>query len=210
MSDYLRRIYNRIERSFDRTALVHEMRIDRELRGAATLERASFAFAQILPIVTELDRSCRLKMIVAPQGVDRSGATFRWEFLFDLVRRRAKADAVWFLRWDDSSDAFKEARAQIVARPFAPSGSTLHRMVEEGKLLYPQLKGLWRQEHCRSAALPHTFCDSDRAMQALTRQGLDAEDMEFSLSTAVSAGGRFEWVARTRTQTYSTDFAPPT
>jgi hypothetical protein len=83
--------------------------------------------------------------------------------------------------------------------------SVFRTMVENGQLLYPQLKGLWQQERRRMVDLPHSFRDSDIALVEFVRQGLKPADVEFSLGTGTGPGGKPAWVAQTRTQNFYTD-----
>jgi len=205
VSDYLRRIYNKVARRLDRQALLQEKRFLHEVGDPGSFKSASRAFSLVFPFVREIDSSAKLKMMVAPEGTDGVGAAFRWEFFFDLPRRRAQVEAKWFLRWDETLDGFGAARIEIIARPFPPMNSVFRTMVENGQLLYPQLRGLWQQERRRVVDLPHSFRDSDIALAELVRQGLKPSDAEFSLGTGTGPEGRPAWIAQTRTQSFYTE-----
>lgn len=204
MSDRYRQIYNSIERALDFRELRQEKRLLHERGAPGQRLTASRALSLVLPPVRRIDRDAMLKMIAAPDGTGVDGTSGRWEFSFDLPRRRAKVGAAWFLQWDDELDEYGSARIEVVARPFPPMDSVIRTMVDEGKLIYPQLKAFWRKERRRVPDLRRSFRDSDVAIADLIRQGLSPEEVEFSLATRAASDQAPVWVAQTRTEEFST------
>jgi hypothetical protein len=198
MSNALRRLYNRVDRFFDRRTLTQELRSSHELKGSNEPQTARQVFEVAWQAAQELDREACLKLIVSPQGVDQQGASAHWEFFFDLPQRRAKLEGNWFLPWEDERQGFGFARFDLIARPFPAANSLLRQMVNEGKLLHRQLAGFWEEERRRSPDLPLHFRNSDEAIIELMRQGLDLLQDEFSLGTGQSPEGSLAWVAQTR------------
>jgi hypothetical protein len=198
MSNTLRRLYNRIDRLFDRQVLTQELRSSRGLEESNEPQTVRQVFERVWQAAQELDREACLKMIVSPGGVDQEGTSARWEFFFDLPQRRAKLECNWFLSWDDEKDGFGSACLDIIARPFPPANSLLRQMVNEGTLLHRQLAGFWEEERRRSPDLPLHFRNSNEAIVELIRQGLDLLEDEFSLGTGQSPEGKLAWIAQTR------------
>jgi hypothetical protein len=197
MSDALRRLYNRVDGWFDRAALVRDVQVVRGLQEPAPVT-ARRAFEQAARSAREMDRAARLKMISAPGGVDASGASDRWEFLFDLPARRAKLSCTWFLEWDAQADRFGAAQIDAQARPFPPMDSPLRRLVAEGKLLHRQMIGLWAGERRRGPDLPDRFRDSNEVIGEFMARGLDVALHEFTLGTGLSPAGEISWVVHAR------------
>jgi hypothetical protein len=204
MSEIVRRLYNRIDRFFDRQSLTQELRSSRELKEGNNPQTARPVFERVWQAAQELDRKACLKMIVSPGGVDQAGASARWEFFFDLPRRRAKLECNWFLPWVTERDSFGSAHLELIARPFPPVNSPLRQMVNEGTLLYRQLAGFWEEERRRSPDLPLHFRNSDEVIVALIQQGLNLLEDEFSLGTGQSPQGSLAWVAQTRGRDFYT------
>lgn len=206
MSDALRRAYNQIDRLFDFRAITEGSRSSRDGGETRRPVTAAQAFGQIRPFAYEIDRQARLKMIVSQQGVQLDGTSSHWEFFFDLTRRRAKLVCEWILPWDEAMDGFQPARIEIVVTPFPPAGSPIRQAVQEGKLLHRQMRGMWTRELRRLPDLPHKFRDSQIALAGFIQQGLDATQVEFSLSTGQSPDRRICWKAQTRDATYYAPF----
>ncbi len=206
MIDKLRKIYNKIDTIFDRSALESEINRSYRLRAENKPVTAKTAFRLALLEAKRLDKHAALKMIVAPDGVDPTGKAIRWEFFFDLIQQRAKLICEWFLSWDAEADSFGPPQLVVKANPFPPADSPLHQLVSEGKLLHRQLNGFWQQERRRQPDLPHQFRDSDEALAALIRQGLSF-DQEVTLSTTEhSSENESYWVAKSRYDTFLVNF----
>ncbi len=202
MSDFLRRLYNQVDSAFDRRTLEIEQRYSRPGGNAKRPVTAAGAFARVKPLASELDRGALLKSIVSQAGVDRNGASPRWEFAFDLPARRAQLYCVWSLPLEASADDYGPALVEVNTRPFPAPDGPLRLLAREGKLLNRQLAGLWKEELRRNPFLPEPFRDSDAAAADFVSQGLDLEMEEFSLRTGRSPEGAFSWIAETRYETY--------
>lgn len=199
LTENLRRVYNAVEAFFDRQASLTEARLERPGGSQNKPLTARAAFAICLPLAKEFDRGARLKLIVAPDGaIEPDGASMRWEFFFDLPKRRGQMNCTWFLTWDESADDFGASRIEATVKPFPPEDSLLRRMVKDGQLLYSQLKGLWREERQRKPDLPHRFRDSDEVMQEFAHKGLDLSHTEVTLVAECKQGERPLWVAQGR------------
>lgn len=208
VSDRLRRLYNHVACRLDRSSLTEETRRELDLGAAVEPKSALEALALGRRLVERLDRRARLTKIAAPAGTLANGSAQRWEYLFDLAAARARAELVWSLVWDESLDRWVGARVELIARPFVPRGGTLWKLLEEGKLLYPQIAGLWRQELGRTSPLPRRIRDSTEVLPALIRAGLRPEEVEFSLTTEVKPPVEPRWVAHTRREAYFVPLAP--
>lgn len=178
------------------SSLLKEKKISHRFDGLASAKTASTAFASIIKLVKKFDRHAKLKMIVSPDGVDRDGASFRWEYFFDLPKLQAKLVCDWHVQNDHNNIAVE--RADIAVTPFPPADNVIRQMVDEGKLLYPQLKGMWRKELVRTPDIPYSFYDSSVAIVDLVTLGLTPLDMEFSLVTGTGPDGNLSWIAQTR------------
>jgi hypothetical protein len=202
MSDAIRRVYNRIDQWLDRRALRAESRATRALGGDAEPRSAAAVLSAVRRVATELDAGAMLKMIVAPEGTNRSGEASRWEFFFDLPARVAKLECVWVLPWDERRDGYAEPTLELRATPFPPPGSPLRRLVDDGKLLYAQLRGQWRAEVARAPALPASIRDSRVALAEAISAGLAVDDEEFSVATGKGADGQPAWIVAGRARRY--------
>lgn len=205
MSQTIRRLFNSVDRLFDRRAIGEDLRFSRSGGKARQPITAGQAFQVIQPVMQNLDRSARLKRIVSQPGLNPEGASSHWEFFFDLPRRRAQVSCEWVLPWDAALDAHGSARIDTVVKPFPAPDSPIRQLVNNGELLHRQLYGLWEQERSRKPDLPFQFQDSDTALADFIQQGLDIGQDEFSLSTGFSSEGRACWIAQTRRKQY---FAP--
>ena len=201
-----RKYYNRIDRFFDRTALREKQVLARDLIGTSQPVKAMEAFRHSLAAARRFDRNAQLKMVACSGGLDSEGRSSRWEFFFDLPRRRAQASIDWVLTWNEKTDSYGKASIRGTVRPFPEPGGALHRMVEDGDLLYRQLAGLWQKELKRLPALPHKFKDSDQAIRELARKGLDLASDEVTLSAKGRHGSPPQWQAQARHGAYETGF----
>jgi len=206
MSNSLRRIYNIADSLFDTRAITKEARTSHDLGKPHLPKTALQTFRIVQPFAYDLDRNARLKMIVSQQGVIANGTSSYWEFFFDLVQRQAKLVCQWVLSWDDTTDDFGPARLEIFVNPFPPVDSPIRQAVREGRLLYQQMLGMWKQECKRCPDLPSTFRDTNLVLTDFMRQGLDMTQEEFSLSTGQSQNGDLCWMAQTRNATYYSVF----
>ena len=202
MSDAFRRIYNAVDRFFYPRAILREDRYSRDGGDSRLPKTAGQALSVIKPLVYEMDRQARLKMIVSQNGVNAEGASAHWEFFFNLTQRSAKVAAEWALSWDEAKDDYGPARIEIVIRPFPPAGSPVRQAVKDGELLHRQMISMWRQECSRSPDLPGRFRDTEEAIRDFLHQGLDIAQVEFSLGTGLSTGGNLAWIAKTRDASY--------
>jgi len=207
MSDSIRRIYNSIDRLFDIQAIPKVLRYSRDGGESRTPKTALQAFHLVQPLVRELDWQSQLKMIVSQQGLTANGASAHWEFFFNLVRRRAEVVCEWVLSWDEATDDYGQVNLEIAVNPFPSVNSPIREAVREGKLLYQQMIGMWRQECRRRPTLPNKFRDTEIVLADFVRQGLDTTQVEFSLSTGQSPQGQLCWIAQTRNATYYSPFA---
>lgn len=206
MSDALRRVYNAVDTLFDARAISHELRVSRDLGKSIRPKTALQAFKSVEPFAHHLDRKARLKMIVSQQGVMIDGTSSHWEFFFDLTQRRAQLICEWVLSWDETTDDYGQASIETFVKPFPPVDSPIRQAVREGKLLYRQMMGMWKQECKRRPALPSRFRDTEHVLEDFMRQGLDITQEEFSLSTGQSQRGELCWIAQTRDATYYSGF----
>lgn len=200
-ADALRRLYNSIDKIFDRGALEKEERFTRSgltTSGALTMG-AVYALCQNIAQEFEF-RPC-LTMIAAPEGTDRMGMALRWEFFFDLPKRRARLECAWTMREDG-----QDAQIDVTARPFPPADSPLRKQVEAGQLLRRQLAGMWLSERGRRPCLPRRFYNSDQAMIKIVQQGFDPAKEEFNLTAKFTDGGQACWVLQAREKTYQVPF----
>lgn len=115
MLEPLRRLYNTVDRFFDRRALTQELHFSRDLKESNQVT-ARHAFQVALQAAQQLDRGACLKLI-AGHAVNHDGTSSRWEFFFDLPARRAKLACDWALTWDAAADDFGPARLEIMALP---------------------------------------------------------------------------------------------
>jgi hypothetical protein len=207
MSDSLRRIYNSIDRLFDLPAISQVLRYSRVGGDSRTPNTAQQAFHLVQPFVCQLDWQPQLKMIVSQQGLTADGASAHWEFFFSLVRRRAEVVCEWVLPWDEATDDYGQANIEIAVNPFPAVNSPIREAIREGKLLYQQMTGMWKQECRRRPTLPNKFRDTEIVLADFVRQGLDTTQVEFSLSTGKSPQGQLCWIAQTRNNTYYSPFA---
>lgn len=203
----LRSIYNAVDQFLDRASIRRELRRELLLRDEDRPRTAAQALKSVLPAVRVHDRGAQLKRIGSPQGLDGRGASAHWEFFFDLPARRAQLACDWGLTWDERGDPVGPARLTITIRPFPPQGSLLRRMVQEGKLLYRQLEGPWREELLRSPALPLKFRDTDLALDEFIGQGLDPSQHEFTVGTGQRPERGPCWLAQTRERTFYAGFS---
>lgn len=204
----LRRFYNAVDMLFDRQTLRVAQRFSRPGGSQGTPLTAREAFALCLPLARNFDRGARLKQIVSPDGdIQQNGASRHWEFFFDLPKRRARMNCDWQLPWDEDSDGFGSARIEAAITPFPAQNSLLYQMVKEGRLLYRQLSGLWKEERRRKADLPVQFRDSDEIMLEFAGQGLDVTRSEVTLAAECKQGERPYWVAQTREVSFRARFA---
>lgn len=207
MTDTVRRVYNVVDTLFDRHALTEELRVSRSGGSTNKPLTASPAFDLSLSIAREFDRGARLKLIASPDGVAQDGTSRRWEFFFDLPKRRAKMECDWYLPWDEATDDFGVARIDASVNPFPPRDSILRQMAREGKLLHQQLIGVWNEERQRKADLPHRFRDSDEIMLEFAQRGLDVTETEAILLAECKKGDPPYWVAQTKDVVFRTRFA---
>lgn len=205
-ADQLRRYFNRMDRWLDRSSLAEERREQIDLEAPPEPVTARKAFGYVWPVVRRIDRTARLKLISGSENLHPSGTTSRWAFLFDLPKRRAKAALDWVLPWDEDSDAYGSPRIEGVIRPFPAPGSLLHRMIDEGRVLYRQLNGPWRDEMNRTPVLPNSFKDSDAVIRECTERGLDLGRDETTLVAKGVSAAELVWEAQTRHETYQTSF----
>ncbi len=192
----LRRGLNHIERALDRSSLHAPVTEQRRLRGGGVPCLASVALEQAVQVAQRFDEEARLKRLVAPLGTQADGAALRWEFGFDLPRRRAKLDCDWYLDHDARAGRFGRECFDLRAAPFPPSDSLLARGVAEGRVAYGQLAGVWRDERRLTPDLPLVFADSDVALVELQALGLRPGAQPFTLRVVAEAGAGSLWQAR--------------
>lgn len=202
-ADRLRRYYNKMDRWLDRSSLREEVQQERALKGASQPVTAQKALEEVWPLVRAMDRSAILKQVTGTDDLTATGTASRWEFFFDLPKRRAKAAAAWFLPLDEDAE-FGPPRLNAVFRPFPVPRSMLYQMIDEGRLLYRQLNGHWREEMKRTPVLPHDFKDSDVAVRECIAQGLDVSQYETTLVAKGVSTSELVWMAETRHDTYRT------
>jgi len=200
----LRRYVNRLDRWLDRASLVEATSTRIDLDKPAEPVTARQAFSSVLPVARRVDGSARLKLITASENLDASGTASRWEFFFDLPKRRAKATVAWVLPLTEEFDSYRSPIVEAVFRPFPMPGSLFYRMIDEGRLLYRQLNGHWRDEMQRTPDLPKSFKDSDLAMRELSQRGLDVGSDEASLTAKGVSETEIVWMAQTRYNSYQT------
>jgi hypothetical protein len=204
----LRRALNRFDQTLDRRTMKEVTRISRETGEGAAPATAGEAFRTCLKAARSLDRGARLRLIAAPNTATCEDGTSRtWDFHFHLPRRRAQLACRWELPFDEGLDDFGPARLTATATPFPAPGALLMTLVDQGKMLYRQLNGLWLQERRRGRDLPHRFRDSREVVVELREKGLDALSREFSLGTRTEAGAPPVWTAATPDTTWETPFA---
>lgn len=198
MSDAVRRVLNTVDRMFDRACLREPRDIYHPVPDVTAPCTARTAFDHVLEQARRIDHKAALKLISAPDGLSPDGAAQCWEFFFDLPGRRAKLAAAFRLPMNDDGDFDLPAEIAGTAAPFPDPDGVYARMVSDGKLLYRQLGGLWRQEMKRGPALPHGFRDSDEAARDLAARSAGIFDTEFGFSTGIGDDGKTCWVAQTR------------
>lgn len=204
----LRRLFNRLEQTFDRRSLKEVVRISRQTGQGAAPVTAREAFRTCLKEARTLDRGAKLRLIAAPKIATGGDGTSRtWDLHFHLPRRRAQLACRWELPFDEAADDFGPARLEATATPFPAPGTPLVTLVDQGKMLYRQLNGLWLQERRRGRDLPHRFRDSDEVVAEFKAQGLNALDEEFTLGTRAEDARSAVWTAATRVTTWETSFA---
>ncbi len=201
----IRRLYNSLGQTLDRQALREEIHDIHRLDDSTSPITAGQAFKQIIPVVKEIDSKPKLKLISAAGTIQTDGSATRWEFFFDLPKKRAKLECGWYLQWDDSEDDYHGAQIELRAQPFPTADNPLRQMVDQGELLYQQLDGLWQQERKRSPDLPAKFRDSDAVIRELADQDIDLLKHELSLSTGVNARGKTCWLVQTRSESFQLD-----
>ena len=205
--DQLRRLYNVIDALFDRASLTENQQFTKTTYSGNIPVTAGQAFNECKKIVMDFDRKACLMLIVSPDGAIRSdGTSSRWEFFFDLPRRRAKMVIIWSLPWSDKSDDFAQAKIDVTVNPFPPPDSVQRQLVKEGKLLRKQLIGMWHKEHSRKPSLPHRFRDSDAVMMELARKGLDISQDEVTLKAENVTNKGPSWDAQSRSKSYQVSF----
>ena len=203
----LRRLYNSIDALFDRAGLDEKVQFHRPAGPGNAAVTAGHAFHNCLPIATEFDRNACLMLIVAPDGsIQADGCSPRWEFLFDLPRRRAQMIAIWHFPGSEPSDDFPAARIEVSVTPFPPPDSIPRQLVRDGQLLRRQLIAMWHKERRRKPALPHKFRDSDAVMAEFAGSGLDVTQTEVTLRAECKASARPLWVADARRSSFRTRF----
>lgn len=198
---------NRFDKTLDRRSLKEVVRISRETGEGAAPVTARDAFRTCLKAARTLDRGARLRLIAAPKiATGEDGTSRTWDFHFHLPRRRAQMACRWELPFDEAADDFGAARLDATATPFPAPGTPISTLVDQGKMLYRQLNGLWLQERRRGSDLPHRFRDSDEVLAELGAQGLDPLAEEFTLGTRANAAAAPVWTAATRDTTWETPF----
>lgn len=202
MSDSLRRIYNSIDCLFDRNAITEDLHFTKDDAHSTLPRTALQAFQAVKSFVNNLDKKAVLKAIVSQQGVDLDGKNAHWEFFFDLINKRAQLVCNWKLNWDDKLDNYTSAKIEFKITPFPSMNSPLRQMVKEGKLLNQQLISMWKQEMNRRPNLPYKFRDTNLIIKDFTQQGLDVNQIEFSLSTGQDQTGKLCWLAQTKRKNY--------
>lgn len=206
MSDSIRRIYNNLERFFDRHVISDQINISKTDELDIKQKTALAAYDCIKPLLLRYDKQASLKMIVSQTGIDTNGTSNHWEFFWDLPNQRAKVVSDWQLVWDDDKDSFRASKIQITINPFPPGDSPVRKLVADGKMLYRQMIGMWIQEYRRTPKLPGKFIDTDKIISDFISKGLRIEETEFSLSTGVSSDGLLSWIAHSREGIYFTTF----
>lgn len=189
----LRRIFNSVDKLFHSKVLQEEVRFTRSgltTSGALTMG-AVYALCQ--NIAEEFEWRPSLTMIAAPEGTDRMGMAHRWEFFFNLTKKRAKLECTWTMKEDGA-----EAQIEVCARPFPPADSPLHQQVAQGQLLLRQVIGLWKQECRNQPPLPKHFNNSDTALIKFVQQGFDPATDEFSLTAKTTEADGACWILQTR------------
>lgn len=205
MSDRLRRIYNQIDRAFDRSALTEVAEARFPITGLQDPLTCRHALEEVLPKARTFDGSAVLKMAASEPGLQPGGLSFMWEFFFDLPKRRAKLACQ--LKIGDGPSTTREPGDALYFRatPFPAVNSPFRAMATEGKLLHRQLIGQWNAERRRTPDMPARFRDSDVVYEHLLRAGLDPQMDEHSFSSGVREDGRLGWQAQTRRQTFWVD-----
>ena len=208
-ADAMRRVLNGFDRALDRRSLKEVVRISRATGEGAEPVTARVAFDACLKVARTFDRGARLRLIAAPGiATGGDGKSREWNVHFHLPRRRAELACRWHLPFDEADDDFAPARLDATATPFPAPGGLILTLVDQGKMLYRQLNGLWLMERRRARDLPHRFRDSDEVVAELAGRGLDATDTEFTFATGWADGGAPVWTAATRDRTYETSFEP--
>ena len=204
----MRRLVNRIDHLLDLRSLRAEDRKTLPAPSIAGPCTVRAAFDPALRHARRHDRGAQLKRIVSPNGLFPNGTSDRWEFLFHLPSRRGIANIeLQILEVEDSGWSPEHtATWSVWVRPFPTREAALYRMMQEGKLLYRQFEGHWRQEMRRSPPLPWSFRDSDEALQDFVVQGLDPTIHEFSFASRLGAGGHPVWAAHGRHEEWETPF----
>lgn len=206
----LRKFCNVFARFADRRALKIDVRFTREDRSRVqSHQTAGSVMGQVLQIAHRFDAGAKLRMIVSAHPIRADGTSSRWEFFFDLPRRRAKLECGWFLALDETGEVSGPACIEVVSRQFPKRGGTVQQLVSDGKLRYGHLKKLWRKELRRRSDLPEQFVDTDQAIQMMKKDGLDVSSMEFTFSSEQTGGDLFCWVAQTGERSFQVPLEQP-
>jgi hypothetical protein len=197
----LRRIYNAVDRFFDRSAIQQNVADTRAFENEKQPKTARQALHAVLPIARGYDRRLYLKKIVSQNGFDPHGKSAQWEFFFDLEKCRARLACEWVLSWDEVTDSFGPARIKMSIHPYPPVDSPFRQQVDAGELLHTQLAALWRQERRRLPDLPLDFRDTGQIVPELIQKGVDLALTAFSLTTGLSPEEKPSWLVHVRNKT---------
>lgn len=195
----LRRGFNTLEKQFDRHAIEEEIRVEDSGGELGKHLTAAQAFQLCLPLAHARDKDARLKFITsAGADLNSVGESTRWEFSFDLPKRRAKMNCDWFLEWDEAADDFGAAKIEGAIIPFPVPDSLFYKLEREGKILYRSLHDQWQKERDRIPDLPNQFRDTDGVMAEVIRIGHDITYDEINLSTKCEPSKQPQWAVETR------------
>jgi hypothetical protein len=169
----LKKIFRRMMgegREYDHSSLLPEdvdkLRLEfsaqEELDGPGGPITAREAFELALEIVTSFDEGARLASLQSEGALNEQGMAEGWLLNFLLPER-----------WGHAQFRFKNITGQesltLKLLPFAPAGSALDKMLEEGQAGFVEQQ--WKVELDRQPSLSHNFQDSGEVLAAWTGQG---------------------------------------
>lgn len=155
-----------------------------EVTGGPVTAREAFELA--LEVIEAFDPEVRLTKLESKGPIDDKGRAKHWVFLFHLPERWGRA-----IFYFDTTPGTETVSVEL--KPFVASGSTMAKMLSEGRTGFVEQQ--WKVELERHPALPKTFTDSDKVMEAWVAAGNSAKSLS---ATAILRGcvpplGKARW-----------------
>lgn len=207
MLENYRRVFNRISQFFDRKALTQSERQFLDVCSGNSPLTARKAFEHCHPVAKSYDSKALLKSIVGEQDqIQTDGSSTAWSFGYDLPKRQAQLLCTWYLATEKGNDEWDAGKLEVIVNPFPAENSSLRQFVEDGRLLYSQLKGMWKKEMERNLPLPLNFHDTDSLSIDLIKKGRLHMDTAYSLNAVHQVGKQAVWVITSKEGTYEEGF----